>query len=94
MSKFTTSWEPSDVSFQSNKDLKIGGDHFTPPPTKLGLRVDLVGLVTRSTKARFGQVGDHVSQVKDQVGQGQGQELDNCPFNALKCLISNSEIIS
>ena len=47
------------------------------PPTKLGLRVDLVGLVTRSTKARFGQVGDHVSQVKDQVGQGQGQELDN-----------------
>ena len=64
------------------------------PPTKLGLRVDLVGLVTRSTEARFGQVGDQVSQVKDQVGQGQGQELDNCPFNALKCLISNSEIIS
>ena len=94
MSKFTTSWEPSDVSFQSNKDLKIRGDHFMPPPTKLGLRVDLVGLVTRSTKARFGQVGDHVSQVKDQVGQGQGQELDNCPVNALKCLISNSEIIS
>ena len=25
----------------------------------------------------FGQVGDQVSQVKDQVGQGQGQELDN-----------------
>ena len=47
------------------------------PPTKLGLRVDLVGLVTRSTKARFGQVGDQVSQVKDQVGQGQVQELDN-----------------
>ena len=33
--------------------------------------------MTSSTKARFGQVGDQVSQVKDQVGQGQGQELDN-----------------
>ena len=28
-------------------------------------------------KARFCQVGDQVSQVKDQVGQGKGQELDN-----------------
>ena len=27
-------------------------------------------------KARFGQVGDQVSQVKNQVGHGQGQELD------------------
>ena len=25
----------------------------------------------------FCQVGDQVNQVKDQVGQGQGQELDN-----------------
>ena len=33
--------------------------------------------MTRSTKARFGQVGDQVSRAKDQVGQGQGQELDN-----------------
>ena len=33
-------------------------------------RLGLVRLVTRSIKARFGQVGD-------QVGQGQGQELDN-----------------
>ena len=33
--------------------------------------------MTRSTKARFGQAGDEVGQVKDQVGQGQGQELDN-----------------
>ena len=32
MTKCTASWEPSDVSFQSNKALKIGGDHFTPPP--------------------------------------------------------------
>ena len=32
VTKFTASLEPSDVSFQSNKDLKIGGDHFTPPP--------------------------------------------------------------
>ena len=34
-------------------------------------------LVTRLAKARFGQVGDQVRKVKDQVGQGQGQELDN-----------------
>ena len=27
--------------------------------------------------ALFGQVGDLVGQVKDQVSQGQGQELDN-----------------
>ena len=32
MTKCTASWEPSDVSFQSNKALKMGGDHFTPPP--------------------------------------------------------------
>ena len=25
----------------------------------------------------FGQVGDQVDQAEDQVGQGQGQELDN-----------------
>ena len=65
-----------------------------PGPDLSRLRLSLVQLVTRSIKARFGQVGDQVSQVKDQVGQGQGQELDNCPVNALKCLISNSEIIS
>ena len=35
--------------------------------------------MTRSIKARFCQVGDQVSEVKDQVGQGQGQELDNIP---------------
>ena len=32
MTKCTASWEPSDVSFQSNKALKMGGGHFTPPP--------------------------------------------------------------
>ena len=32
MTKCTASWEPSDVSFQSNMALKIMGDHFTPPP--------------------------------------------------------------
>ena len=41
------------------------------------LRISLVSLVTRSVKARFCQVGDQVSQVKDQVGQGKGEELDN-----------------
>ena len=48
-----------------------------PGPDLSRLRLGLVRLVTRSAKARFGQVGDQVSQVKDQVGQGQGQELDN-----------------
>ena len=48
-----------------------------PGPDLPRFRVSLVGLVTRSTKAKFGQVGDQVSQVMDQVGQGQGQELDN-----------------
>ena len=31
----------------------------------------------RLAKALFGQVGDQVGQVRDLVGQGQGQELDN-----------------
>ena len=48
-----------------------------PGPDLSKLRLSLVQLVTRSIKARFGQVGDQVSQVKNQVGQGQGQELDN-----------------
>ena len=49
----------------------------TPGQDLSRFRLGLVSLVTRSTKARFCQVGDQVSQVKDQVGQGQGQELDN-----------------
>ena len=48
-----------------------------PGPDLSRLRLSLVRLVTRSAKARFGQDGNQVSQVKDQVGQGQGQELDN-----------------
>ena len=41
-------------------------------------RLGLVRLLTRSAKARFGQVEYQVSQeVKEQVGQGQGQELVN-----------------
>ena len=40
-------------------------------------RLGLVRLVTRLAKARFGQVGDQVDQAEDQVGKGQGQELDN-----------------
>ena len=35
----------------------------------------MVRLVTMFAKALFGQVGDHVDQVRDQVGEGQGQEL-------------------
>ena len=41
----------------------------TSGPDLSRFRLSLVILVTRSIKARFGQVGD-------QVGQGQGQELD------------------
>ena len=36
----------------------------------------MVRLANRLSEARFGPVGDPVDLV-DQVGQGQGQELDN-----------------
>ena len=49
----------------------------TSGPDLSRFRLSLVRLVTRSAKARFGKVGSQVNQVKDQVGQGQGQELDN-----------------
>ena len=52
-----------------------------PGPDLSRFRLGLVRLVTKSAKAKFGQVGDQVSKVKDQVGQGQGQELDNYNFN-------------
>ena len=39
-----------------------------PGPDLSRFRLGLVRLVTRSAKARFGQVGDQVSKVKDQVG--------------------------
>ena len=39
-------------------------------------RLGLARLLARWAMASFGHVGDQVSQVKDQVGQGQGQELD------------------
>ena len=48
-----------------------------PGPDLSRFRLGLVRLVTRSAKAMFGQVGDQVSHVKVQVGQGQGQKLDN-----------------
>ena len=48
-----------------------------PGPDLSRFRLGLVRFVTRSAKAKFGQVGDQVRKVKDQVGQGQGQELDN-----------------
>ena len=52
----------------------------TSGPDLSRFRLSLVRLVTRSAKARFGQVGNQVRKVKDQVGQGQGQELDNIEF--------------
>ena len=48
-----------------------------PGPDLSRFRLGFVKLVTRSANARFGQVGDEVRKVKDQVGLGQGQELDN-----------------
>ena len=49
----------------------------TSGPDLSRFRLSLVRLVTRSAKARFCQVGNQVRKVKDQVGQGQCQELDN-----------------
>jgi len=49
----------------------------SPGPVMSRSRLGLVRFVTRLTLARFGQVGDQVDQAEDQVGQGQGQELDN-----------------
>ena len=59
-----------------------------PGPDLARSRLGLVRLVTRSAKARFSQVGDQVSQVKDQVGQGQGQELDNNRLSTQSSLVS------
>ena len=44
-----------------------------------GSRLGLVRLVTRLAKALFGQVGDLVGQVKDQVCRGQGQDYSVSP---------------
>ena len=49
-----------------------------------GSRLGLISLVTRLAKALFGQVGDQVGQVRDQVCQGQGQELDNLSLETEK----------
>ena len=77
--------------FEKNVDYSI-----KPGPDLLRFRLGLVRLVTRSIKARFGQVSDQVSQVKDQVGQGQGQELDNIfgtIFKSVNALASQWGII-
>ena len=49
-------------------------------PSFVKVMARFVRLVTKLAKAWFGQVGTQVSQVKDQVGQGQGQELDKNQF--------------
>ena len=49
----------------------------TPGPVFVRARLGLVRLVPRVAMALFGQVGDQVGQVMNQVGQGQAQELDN-----------------
>ena len=48
---------------------------------------DLIKVKARLAKARFGQVGDQVGQVK--VGQSQSQELDNL-IMSVKVLVVNS----
>ena len=55
-----------------------------PGPDFVKVMLGLVKLVTRRAEARFGQVGYQVSQVKDLVGQGQGQKLDNRNFQKYK----------
>ena len=65
-----------------------------PGPDLSRLRLSLVPLVTRSIKARFGQVGDQFSQVKDQVGQGQGQGLDNLNMNNMNSIHPSSWLAS
>ena len=39
-------------------------------------RLGLVRLMTRLAKVRLGQFCDRVTQFKDQIGLGRGQELD------------------
>ena len=51
-------------------------------------RLGFIRLVTRLTMALFGQVRDQVIQVKDQIGQGWGQELDMNISLEVKTLIS------
>ena len=56
----------------SSLALWLGGlfDYSVKPDTDLSRsRLGLVRLLTRTAKARFGQVGYYISQVKDQVGQ-------------------------
>ena len=48
------------------------GPGFVKVKARFGQVCDLVGL------GQVWPVGDQVSQVKDQVGQGKGQELDIC----------------
>ena len=69
----------------SKKVLVGGGWTFLNLVSTPGLvlsrsRPNFVSLLTRSAKAKFGKVGEKV-QAKEQVGQGQGQELDNICFS-------------
>ena len=53
----------------------------------------MVRLVTRLARARFSQVGDRVSQVKDLVDQGQGKELDNLLYSSKNPILGALEYI-
>ena len=48
----------------------------TPGPVLSRSRLGLVRLMTRLAKVRLGQFCDRVTQFKDQIGLGRGQELD------------------
>ena len=49
----------------------------TPGPGFLMIKARFGQVDDEVGHALFGQVGDQVGQVMDQVGQGQAQELDN-----------------
>ena len=68
MTKFTTCWEPSDVSFQSNMDLKIGVTTLHLTPTKLGLRF--------VSNSRFNFYRENSFAIEFRVGGLVGRPLD------------------
>ena len=66
----------------------------TPGPGFVMIKVMFGQVDDEVRHALFGQVGDQVGQVKDQLCQGQGQELDNnlkCIFKTKVSFLSNAK---